>query len=88
MIVDTHSPSAVAERIRDSMQAVQAADTGGRDRRQVQRGRLLRRPRDPGGGAGAGGRGQACQAGGPSEKGVLSCQRARPGRPSSTIGPR
>ena len=55
MMVDTHSPSKVAGAGQGSVQAVQAATAGGRDRREVQRGRPLRRPRDPGGGAVAGG---------------------------------
>ncbi|MCE2459150.1 MAG: ATP-binding protein [Dehalococcoidia bacterium] len=45
------------------MQAVQAADTGSGDRRQVQRCRTRRCTRDPSGGDGAGGRGQTDQAG-------------------------
>ena len=50
------------------MQAVQAADVCGRDRRQVQRCWTRRCSRDPTGGDGAGGRGQEGQTGGPSER--------------------
>ena len=70
MMVDTHSPSAVAERIRDLCRQFKlptlAAETVGKFSEAGYSDALVTLVEV----LEQGGRGQACQAGGPSEKGV------------------